>query len=589
MRQEMSGRKLLSVALLLACVSVSKAEAGDFDQPHRVQLSFDRFYNYPELVQAFRTLERSYPKMMRVTSIGKSVQGRDIILATIFNPETGPETRKAAMYIEANVHGNEVQGAEVCLYTAWYLLENYGKIPRVTDLVDTRVFYIVPTVNPDGRAWWFDQPNTSSSSRSGLLPVDDDNDGLLDEDDFDDLDGDGHICQMRKRVPFGEFRVSSSDPRLMERVEAGEVGDYILLGYEGIDNDGDGLLNEDGPGRYDPNRNWPADWQPNYIQPGAGDYPLSLPEARAVAQFLLEHPNIAGVQSYHNSGGLILRGPGAESVPEYPLEDVRVYDRLGEIGETILPFYRYAVIYRDLYTVHGGFINWTYEGLGIFSFTNELWSSYEYFKVRPAREDSRDWRSSFFARDSERLKFNDLVEMGFMFVDWHPFKHPAYGDIEIGGWKKWAWRVPPAFALEELCHRNCAFTLYHADQLPKPAIHEVTAEKLGPRLFRVRAVVANERIIPTMSRQAVRYKLQRPDWVSISGPSLRVLAGGLVPDRWLGKMEPTKRHPERIRLTEGIPGMEERVIEWLVEGTGPAEITLDCVKGGVVTRAVELK
>ncbi|MDZ7372398.1 MAG: M14 family metallopeptidase [candidate division KSB1 bacterium] len=581
-------RILLLAGVILGGV-VRPTWPGDPDRPHRVPLSFDRFYDYPELVEAFRTLERNYPKLLRLRTIGKSVQGRDLLLATIVNPDTGPERQKPAMYIEANVHGNEVQGAEVCLYTAWYLLEHYGKIPKVTELVDTRVFYIVPTVNPDGRAWWFEHPSTSSSSRSGLRPVDEDNDGLLDEDDFDDLDGDGHICQMRKRVAFGDYRVSSADPRLMERVEPGEVGDYILLGFEGVDNDGDGLLNEDGPGGYDPNRNWPADWQPNYVQPGSGDYPLSLPESRAVAQFLLEHPNIAGVQSYHNSGGMILRGPGAESIPEYPMADVRVYDRLGEVGETILPFYRYAVIYRDLYTVHGGFINWTYEGLGIFSFSNELWSSYEYFKKAPGREEGRDWRSSFFSRDAERMKFNDLVEMGSMFVEWHPYKHPAFGEIEIGGWKKWAWRVPPAFALEELCHRNCAFTLFHADQMPKAAIHEVTVEKMGPRLFRVRAVLANERIIPTMSQQAIRHKLHRPDRVSIAGPDLRVLAGGLVSDRWLGKMQPVERRPQEIRLEDGIPGMEERVVEWIVEGAGRAQITLDCVKGGVASRVVDLR
>ena len=84
----------------------------------------------------------------------------------------------------------------------------------------------------------------------------------------------------------------------------------MILGFEGLDNDGDGLVNEDGPGGYDPNRNWAADWQPNYVQNGSMDYPFQLPEARAVGRFLLSKPNVAGVQSYHNSGGMILRGPG---------------------------------------------------------------------------------------------------------------------------------------------------------------------------------------------------------------------------------------------------------------------------------------
>ncbi|NOZ57172.1 MAG: hypothetical protein GXO73_10355, partial [Calditrichaeota bacterium] len=205
-------RKLVETAVFAVLVGFCAAavvNARDYDEPHRVSLSFDRYYNYPELVAAFKTLEKAYPKFLRVQTIGKSVQGRDLIVAIINNPETGPELSKAAMYIDGNIHGNEVQGGEVCLYTAWYLLENYGKIDKVTELVNDRVFYIVPVVNPDGRVWWFEGPNTSHSSRSGLKPTDNDNDGLYDEDGFDDLDGDGVICQMRKKVPFGNWRVSS--------------------------------------------------------------------------------------------------------------------------------------------------------------------------------------------------------------------------------------------------------------------------------------------------------------------------------------------------------------------------------------------
>ncbi|MCK7499570.1 MAG: hypothetical protein MZW92_61105 [Comamonadaceae bacterium] len=87
---------------------------------------------------------------------------------------------RPAMYIEANIHGNEIQGGEVCLYTIWYLMENYGRIDDVTRLVDERVFYIIPTVNPDGRQYFMEGPG--GNARSGHVPVDDDNDGLFDED-----------------------------------------------------------------------------------------------------------------------------------------------------------------------------------------------------------------------------------------------------------------------------------------------------------------------------------------------------------------------------------------------------------------------
>src|SRR5205085_9685579 len=105
--------------------------------------------------------------------------------------------------------------------------------------------------------------------RTGKKPMADDDDGLYDEDGPDDLDGDGNICQMRRLDPNGAWRVSPEDQRLMVPLQPDEKYEgprYTLLGEEGIDNDGDGLINEDGPGGYDLNRNWPAGWQPDGVQ-----------------------------------------------------------------------------------------------------------------------------------------------------------------------------------------------------------------------------------------------------------------------------------------------------------------------------------
>ena len=139
----------------------------------------------------------------------------------------------------------------------------------------------------------------------------------------------------------------------MVRTKPGERGQYTLLGSEGIDNDNDGLINEDGRGGYDMNRNWAFDWQPSYVQHGAKDYPFSQPETRAVAQFVLQHPNIAAAQSYHNTGAMILRGPG-RSGGEVQSSDDQVLKFIGDRGEQILPYYRSIVIAEDLYTVWGG-------------------------------------------------------------------------------------------------------------------------------------------------------------------------------------------------------------------------------------------
>ena len=192
--------------------------------PHfKVRLDFNRWHDVAELKSDFEKLAKAWPKFLKLSSLGKSHGGRDIILMTINNPDTGPEMSKPAMYIEANVHGNEIQGAEVSLYTVWYLMENYGRIDQITKLVNERVFYVVPTVNPDGRDHFL--KGTGAGARTGHVPVDDDNDGAADEDGDDDLNGNGVIEQIRKYVPGeGNLRKSAQDPRILEPVPPGQTG-----------------------------------------------------------------------------------------------------------------------------------------------------------------------------------------------------------------------------------------------------------------------------------------------------------------------------------------------------------------------------
>jgi hypothetical protein len=563
--------------------------------PFKVKLDFDRWHDTNDLYADMRKLAAAWPKFVKVGSIGKTHDNRDIMLVTVNNPDTGPEMSKAAFYIESNIHGNEIQGGEICLYTVWYLMENYGRLEPITRLVDERVFYIVPTINPDGRQYFFD--NAGGNARGGHVPVDDDNDGLFDEDPPEDMNGDGFVSQMRKYVPGqGDYRISSADPRLMEPVGFGEKGDYIMLGSEGIDNDNDGRVNEDDLGGYDPNRNYPNDWQPPYIQSGAMDYPTQLPEARAEIEFLAAHPNVAGVQAYHNNGGMILRGPGAEATGEYPAADVRVYDELGRNGERILPYYRYIVIWSGLYTVHGGFLDYAADGLGIISFSNELWNNGQYFNSPDLQEQQRDPNSPIAQGTKSRFFFDDKLEFGAQYLEWKPFKHPVYGDVEIGGsWSRFTSRVPPVFMLEELCHRNMAFTLYQADEMPKMEINGATAEKLDGGVYRVFVDLANSRVAPTILAKAAQNNVVRPDLLTLEGKNLEIISASWIDDKESYEIRPTitgfidQKDLKRIIVRNGFAGRTARTIMYLVKGSGDLTVKYDSVKGGIVSKTFKLQ
>ncbi|MFT5286336.1 MAG: hypothetical protein ACI8TQ_002504 [Planctomycetota bacterium] len=537
-----------------------------------VEIAWNRLYDYDEIYAHFDRLVDAWPKMLTKETIGKSIESRELRVYTLNNPKTGTPESKPAMWIDGNVHGNEVQGGEAVVYTAWYLLENYASNERVRDLVDSSAFYFLPMVNPDGRASWFRDAHTAHSSRSGVKPIDSDRDGLFDEDGPNDLDGDGSIVQMRKYMPGeGTHRLDPDDPRIMTRVPANDLGirgDWVYLGQEGIDDDGDGRINEDSVGGYDMNRAWPAMWMPGHVQYGAGPYPLYWPEARCIARFLYDHPNVAAVQSFHNAGGMILRGPGAESFGSYPRADLRVYDELGEDGEKMLPFYRYMIIAKDLYTVFGGFATWTYEGLGIISFTNELWTG---------DRNSPDDRISESTAD--RLWFDDNLLQSAGFVDWHSYEHPLYGEIEIGGFQKDVGRVPPTFLIEEMLHRNAMFCLRHARAMPSVKISEATLTDLGGGVTAIDIEFRNENAIPTRSAHAVSNQIGQPDLFTIEGKDLEILAGGFRTDLFRAdRIELATHEPERLVRDSGIDGRQTVRIRWFVRGSGQARVQFSAEK-----------
>lgn len=539
----------------------------------KVAISWNHYNDHAGITEIVKKIAAAHPELAKLESIGKSFKGRDIWCLTITDFKKGTPDKKPGMYIDGNIHSNEIQGAEFSLYTAWYLTETFKDTKFIQELLADKVFYIIPTINPDGRDSYFHEPNTGSSPRSGVIPVDNDRDGQIDEDGYDDLDNDNEILLMRRKSSTGRFRVDPTDPRRMIQVGTDEKGEYEILGLEGKDNDGDGQVNEDGyTFEYDPNRDWGWGWQPNYIQNGAYKYPFSLPENRAVMEFVMKHPNIAGAQSYHNAGGMILRGPGDPTdLVTYNAQDVQVYDAIAKKGEELIPGYKYLVVYKDLYSAYGGELDWFYGGRGIYTYSNELWTPYLFFN-KDATRDPQDNSSFQFDR---YLLFKDA------FVDWHEYDHPQYGKIEIGGFKKNFGRAHPGFLLESDAHRNMSFTIYHSFHTPKLNVDTIVEKDLGDGLKEVTAIISNSRIMPTHSSQDLKYKIERPDYITISGA--KVVAGMVVENADLNITSEQKTNPETISVNN-IPGLSTVKVRWIIQGSGKYTVTADSRKGGTAVK-----
>ncbi len=570
----------MSVRRLTAGLAVSVwVCAGACVSAGEPRLTFDHFYDGPALEAALKQLHAAWPKLTRLQALGKSEEGRTIWALTITNFATGADTDKPGIYVDGAIHGNEIQASEVCLYLANSLLTGYEKNPVVKRLVDERAFYIVPVVNVDSRARTFEGPAGLVTGRTARVAHDDDRDGLADEDGYDDLDGDGQILQMRVADPLGPLRSHPDDARVMIPAEPGKPGQWRLLGWEGIDNDGDGRLNEDPPGYLDMNRNYGFGWQPRYVQAGAGDFPLSAAPTRAVAGFVLRKPNLVFEMTFHNWGGLFIRGPGTKLAGPYSPEDVKTYDRLGHEGEKIVPGYRYIVGYKDMYTTHGDFDEFMYSNLGVQGFTGELYTSSQmaYAKPKPAPADDEAAEAYSWRIDEvEKHKFDDNLTLGEMFTDWHEVDHPQLGKVQIGGWHKLTTRMPPPFQLPELVHRNAAVVLFVARQAPEVSLSLEDVTDLGRGLKRVRVRLENPGVLPSLSAQARRHHLSRLDLVRIQGKGLEVVSGGVVEDPVLDKVTFVEHRPQLV-LTH-VPGMGRTLVQFVVRGGGQATVTYDSVK-----------
>jgi len=255
------------------------------------------------LGSALQALASSNKPAARLESIGKSRGGRDIWALEIANPGPVPPDKRPALLIAAGLEGDHLVGGEIALAVARALLDGRSSDAAIKDRLDAATIYILPRLNPDGAEGFFAAVKTGR--RTNGTPRDDDNDGRVDEDGPEDLNGDGLITVMRVKAAGGEYMIDPDEPRLLKRADPkkGETGTYRLY-TEGVDNDGDGFINEDPPGGVDLNRNFTHEYP--YNKPDAGPHMVSEGESRALMDWVLGHRNIAAILTFGESDNLIV-------------------------------------------------------------------------------------------------------------------------------------------------------------------------------------------------------------------------------------------------------------------------------------------
>ena len=491
------------------------------------KMKFDCYRTYDEVVDFLKDANATYPKLTKLSSIGKSYEGRELWLLTITDFNYGNELEKPGIWIDGGVDSDEVISTETAIGLIHRLLTSGSK--DISQLLKDNVFYILPNMIPDVSELHHMTPLRPRDST--MKPWDDDGDGKFDEDGPEDLDGDNMALQMRVEDESGNWVKDEKDSRLLRSRKPDDKGPFYKRYSEGIDNDGDGKFNEDWIGGIDPNRNYPGNW--SYKQRGSGPYPGSEVELRSVLDFIYDHPNIAASQHLHSSGGVILRPP---SIPEMklPNSDLNLYISLSEIGLKLTEYRLATSVYNwnwprgsknrskgqlirdsngkikgmdpfngggnyyknepiyDNYAAYGGSLDGMYELFGILSFANEIYQFGD--------DLNNDGRVS----PSEQLVYNDRTMNKKVFKDWKKFDHPTLGIVEIGGWKKFGHNNPLPKYLPREIKRNVEFILMQARALPKLSISSITQKELDNDIFLITATILNQGFQPT--ELAIRIK-----------------------------------------------------------------------------------
>ena len=568
-----------------------------------------RYHNYNESTKILKQLASQYSKLAKLYSIGKSATGkREIWCIEISNQETGKAEDKPASYFDANQHSSEVTGGEVTLYLAHYLLTNYGKNTHVKNVIDSRVTYIIQRADPDGaEAFMTGKVDWDFTKVAGAK--DGDEDGKIGEDGPEDINGDGEILKIRIKDPEGDWKCHPDNPRLMIRKTKDDKDSVFYKIYdEGIDNDGDGKINEDAPfTRFISNRNYPAFWASSDGRfRGQGDYPLQEHNSRLLADFIVSKPNISVLESYHTTSGIHLRPYAARSDSEFPAQDLLDYQAVLSKG-TEITTYPVASVYNDFTTIdpnlpwekqpgvrHGVFIDWTYVHLGLFSVTTELWTLEPFVNEidwgKIPREKPLFAIPGRYNRPDVQLQVmkwldlhkDDPVLNGQGFVDWKPYKHPTLGDVEMGGFTRyWLRNPPPGPFLQKVVEDQVKFAVYRAGITPLVNISDVKVStvKDSALLWIVTTTVVNNGYLDTSTLQARNARISKADELTIK-----------LPENAKTKDPITVEFPF-MRGTRGSAFISKYRGTWKIEAPKNTKvtITLKSEKGGVDQKEIELK
>ncbi len=528
------------------------------------------YRNHTELTKKLKSIQSKNPANVKLYSITKTVGGFDIWGMTLYNgnPQDHP-----AIAIVGGVDGSLLLSSEMAVNIAENILNNHSEI------LENTTFYIFPNMSPNASEQYF--ASLKYHNKGNARKTDDDRDGKLNEDPFEDLNNDGLITLIRVEDITGDYVKLKADDRIMVKADRkkGEFGTYKVYS-EGIDNDKDGKFNEDGSGGVQFNKNMTYNFP--YFKPGAGEHPVSEKENRALLDFLYEQWNIYAILTLGPTNNL--------STPlKYDASNAkkRVVTSVLKEDEALNKFlsekYNTITGTKDAPTSlgkGGGFFEWSYFHFGKLAMSTPGWwvpkvkePKVESDSIK-TKEKSDKKKKPSKNKEVDFLKWAENENLSNYFVEWQTINHPDFPNkkVEVGGIVPFKMTNPPYSMVDSISTKHTDFIISVAKMQANITLQNITIEEVNKELTRITVDVHNNGYLPTHTEMGAKSRwLRRIKVDIILKPGQELISG------------------RKIQLINSINGNSSKQITWLVKGKGSVEIEAGAAHTGTDKATINLK